>query len=103
VTADDGTSCLHISAQEGHLEEVNALLEAGGRELLMLTYDVDGSSWACGCGERAAGGRGREMLMMTADNGASCLMVGAQNGHLEVVRALLEAGGRELLMMTADN
>ena len=66
MTADDGTSCLHISAQEGHLEEVNALLEAGGRELLMLTYDVDGSS---------------------------CLYMSAANGHVDVVNALLEAGG----------
>ena len=53
----------------------NALLEAGGRELLMLTWD----------------------------NGVSCLMISAQEGHLEVVNALLEAGGRELLMLTADD
>jgi len=44
---------------------VNALLEAGGRELLMLTRD----------------------------DGTSCLFISAQNGHLEVVNALLEAGG----------
>jgi len=49
----------------GHLEVVNALLEAGGRELLMLTRD----------------------------DGTSCLFISAQNGHLEVVNALLEAGG----------
>ncbi len=54
---------------------VNALLEAGGRELLMLTMN----------------------------NGASCLMICAQNGHLEVVNALLEAGGREPLMLTMNN
>jgi ankyrin repeat protein len=64
-----------ISAENGHLEVVNALLEAGGRELLMLTRD----------------------------DGASCLMISAQNGHLEVVDALLEAGGRELLMLTMNN
>ena len=46
---------------------------------------------------------GRELLMLTTDDGASCLMVSAQNGHLEVVRALLEAGGRELLMLTRDD
>ena len=54
---------------------VNALLEAGGRELLMLTKD----------------------------DGSSCLMVSAHSGHLEVLNALLEAGGRELLMLTADD
>ena len=43
LTRDGGFSCLYISAGEGHLEVVNALLEAGGRELLMLTAD-DGSS-----------------------------------------------------------
>ena len=56
---------------------MNALLEAGGRELLMLTMD-DG--W---------------WLFRGFYAGASCLMVSAQNGHLEVVNALLEAGGRE--------
>jgi len=75
LTADDGVSCLFISAQEGHLEVVNALLEAGGRELLMLTRD----------------------------DGVSCLCISAMIGHLEVVNALLEAGGRELLMLTADD
>ena len=63
----NGASCLIVSAQKGHLEVVNAVLEAGGRELLMLTVD----------------------------GGASCLYISAQNGHLEVVKALLEAGGRE--------
>jgi hypothetical protein len=67
LTMDGGFSCLYISAQKGHLEVVNAVLEAGGRELLMLTVD----------------------------GGASCLYISAQNGHLEVVKALLEAGGRE--------
>ena len=37
------------------------------------------------------------------DTGASCLWISAQNGHLQVVKALLEAGGRELLMLTADD
>ena len=43
LTADDGVSCLWISVQEGHLDVVNALLEVGGRELLVLTTD-DGVS-----------------------------------------------------------
>ena len=40
--------------------------------------------------------------MLTKDDGYSCLM-SAQNGHLELVKALLEAGGRELVMLTSDN
>ena len=43
LTRDNGASCLMASAHYGHVEVVNALLEAGGRELLMLTAD-DGSS-----------------------------------------------------------
>ena len=42
-TRDTGVRCLYISAQEGHLDVVKALLDAGGRELAMLTAD-DGSS-----------------------------------------------------------
>jgi len=34
--------------------------------------------------------------MMTRDNGVSCLMISTEKGHLDVVKALLEAGGREL-------
>jgi len=60
LTADDGTSCLYISAQNGHLEVVNALLEAGGRELLMLT----------------------------ADDGVSCLSVARRANQGEVCRVL---------------
>jgi hypothetical protein len=39
---------------------------------------------------------GRELAMMTKDNGVSCRMISTENGHLDVVKALLEAGGREL-------
>ena len=45
-TRDTGVRCLYISAQEGHLDVVNALLEAEGRELAMLTAD-DGVSCLC--------------------------------------------------------
>jgi hypothetical protein len=41
--------------------------------------------------------------MLTADNGISCRMMNAENGHVGVVNALLEAGGREMLMQTIDN
>ncbi len=45
----------------------------------------------------------RELLMLTGVNEASCLIISALRGHLEVVKALLEVGGRELLMLTMHN
>jgi hypothetical protein len=50
ITRDDGVKCLLMKAHEAHLEVVKALMEAGGRELVMLTRD-DG---ATGGGECAA-------------------------------------------------
>ena len=67
----DGVSCLWIASQNGHVECVRALIEAGGKEL----------------------------VMMANKNGASCLWIASQNGHVECVRALIEAGGKELVMM----
>ena len=64
-----------ISAEEEHGEVVRALLEVGGRELVMLT-DNDGTS---------------------------CMYMSAQNVHLEMVKAMLEAGGCELVMPTMDD
>jgi predicted LPLAT superfamily acyltransferase len=32
----------------------------------------------------------RELVMLTADGGASCLFISAHYGHVEVVKALLE-------------
>jgi predicted LPLAT superfamily acyltransferase len=55
---DGEPSYLFLAVKKGTVEVVRAQLEAGGRELVMLTMD----------------------------NGASCLMVSAHNGHLEVVR-----------------
>ena len=37
---------------------------------------------------------GRELAMMTRDNGVSCLMISTENWHLYVVKALLEANNR---------
>jgi hypothetical protein len=34
-----------------------------------------------------------------AQRGWSCLMSAADNGHLEVVKYLVEVGGKELLML----
>ena len=39
---------------------------------------------------------------MGVQNGASCLYMASQYGHLEVVKYLHEVGGKELLMLTKD-
>ena len=72
---NDEPSFLFLAVKEGHVEVVRALLEAGGRELVMLNKN----------------------------DGTSCLLISAQEGHLDVVSALLEAEGRELAMLTADD
>jgi hypothetical protein len=68
----DEVGFLYISAQHGHLEVVKALLQAGVRELAMMTREGRWSQlplhqcgeWASGGGEcaargaRAGGGRG---------------------------------------------
>ena len=36
---NNGESCLHIAAQEGRLEVVKALVEEGGKALLLQTDD----------------------------------------------------------------
>jgi len=46
---------------------------------------------------------GRELVMLTKVNGDSCIYISAQQGHLDVVKALLEAGGHGLLMLTTDD
>ena len=38
---------------------------------------------------------GRELAMITRDDGVKCLLMRAHEAHLEVVKALMEAGGRE--------
>ena len=65
LTRDGGFSCLYVS---GHLDVVKALLEAGGRELVMLTKG----------------------------DGASCHYVSAENGHVDVVRACWQKRRRVL-------
>jgi hypothetical protein len=74
---NDEPSYLFIAVknEEEHVEVVRALLEVGGREL----------------------------AMMTRNDGTRGLMISAEKGHLDVVNALLEAGGRELAMLTADS
>ena len=64
----DGVSCLYTSGENGHLDVVKALLEAGGRELVMLTKG----------------------------DGASCHYVSAEKGHVDVVRACWQKRRRVL-------
>jgi hypothetical protein len=97
---------LMTSALEGHLDVVKSLLEAGGRELVMLTENTGFSCLHFSALEGhldvvkallEAGGR--ELMMLTAYDGVSCLMASAHGGHLDMVKVLLEAGGHELVML----
>jgi len=45
---------------------------------------------------------GRKLVILSRDDGVSCLYISAREGHVDVVKAQLEAGGRELVMLTAD-
>ena len=75
-TFDFGLSCLHISAQHGHLEVVRALLDFGGVSLLLLKNYT----------------------------GATCLHFAAGRGKLEVVQALVKDAGTALpALVEADS
>jgi hypothetical protein len=86
------------------------LIEAGGKELLMLTNEV-GASCAYIASEEGqtealemlieAGGK--ELLMLTHKDGMSCAFMASQNGHTVALKMLIEAGGKELLMLTKKN
>ena len=45
----------------------------------------------------------RELVILTRNNGVRCLYISAQEGHLDVVKELLDSGGRQLVMLTLDN
>lgn len=80
------------SAQEGHLEEVKALLEAGKRELVMLSKDhghLDAVRALLEVGRR-------EFAMMTRNDAVSCLWISSLKGHPGVVKALLGGRGAHL-------
>ena len=97
LTADKGCSCLHMAAEAGHVEVTNLLVEAGGRELLMLTNNHGYGAESClhlaaGYGQvqvakKLVEAGGRELLMLTTNDGYSCL--NALNGHVEVVTLLV--------------
>ena len=59
----DGISCAYMASENGHAEALRMLIDAGGKELLMLT---DG-------------------------DGFSCADVASHNGHTEALRMLIEA------------
>jgi hypothetical protein len=67
-------SYLFLAVEEGHEEVERALLEVGGREL----------------------------VMMIRNDGISCIYISAQKGHLDVLKVMLEAGGRELPMLAME-
>jgi hypothetical protein len=46
---------------------------------------------------------GRDLAMLVADDGVSCLYISAENGHVEVVKELLKVGGRDLAMLVAND
>ena len=46
---------------------------------------------------------GQELLMLTSDDGLSCLHLASESGQLEVVTALVAAGGQTLLMLASDD
>jgi hypothetical protein len=94
----------------GHVDTVRALLQVGGRQLMMITRD-DGWSCLhaavyakklCIVQELLTAG-GTELLMLTSVDGTSCLHKAAEEGDVDIVQALLQAAGertRELLMLT---
>ena len=85
VVTRTGNSCLHLAVNAGRVRRstsgdqmnrymVNALIEAGGHDL----------------------------LMMKNNTGDSCLHLAAANARCLIMKALLQAGGRELCMLEND-
>ena len=104
----------------GHVDTVQALLEVGGRELLMLTRD-DG--WSCLHAavyakklcivQELLHAGGWELLALTSSHKRfatpahiSCLYLAAEEGDVDIVQMLLlEAGerGSELIMLGSEH
>jgi ankyrin repeat protein len=99
---------IRMAPAKARVRVVAALLDAGGRELAMLT-DEDGTS----CLMRAAQtGQvevvaallrvgGPALALLTTDDGRNCLFLAAEAGRAEVVPKLLEAGGRQVLLQSS--
>jgi len=62
----NGDTCMHISAEHGRLDILQALLEAAGEHK-------------------------RELLMLANKNGDTCMHISTANGHLEMADALRNA------------
>ena len=62
----NGDTCMHISAEHGHLEMADALLEAAGEHK-------------------------RELLMLANKNGDTCMHISVEHGHLKMADALRNA------------
>ena len=97
---DGEPSYLFLAVKQGSVEVVRALLEAGGRELLMLTKDGGFSclyvSGHLDVVKALLEAGGRELVMLTKGDGASCHYVSAENGHVDVVRACWQKRRRVL-------
>ena len=92
---ETGDTPLYIAAQQGHLDAVRALVDAGAS--VDQAVD-DGATPLCIAAEdghlevvRALVGAGASVELAMND-GATPLFIAAQRGHLEVVRVLLKAG-----------
>ena len=90
----DGRSCLHLAAENGHLEICKALLQKYNFDI----HATDDSSWTVLHG--AAWSGDLELLQYLIENGSdgfsktkngrSCLHIAAEQGHLNICRMLLQ-------------
>eukprot|EP00285_Hemiselmis_virescens_P000683 CAMPEP_0173414882 /NCGR_PEP_ID=MMETSP1356-20130122/84560_1 /TAXON_ID=77927 ORGANISM="Hemiselmis virescens, Strain PCC157" /NCGR_SAMPLE_ID=MMETSP1356 /ASSEMBLY_ACC=CAM_ASM_000847 /LENGTH=641 /DNA_ID=CAMNT_0014377089 /DNA_START=214 /DNA_END=2140 /DNA_ORIENTATION=+ len=92
----NGWTSLYIAASKGHLEVVKHLGEMGGKELIMAKNTI-------GRTEASWGGGGEELIMTPSNGGRTALYVASQNGHMGVVKHLMEVGGRGLIMAKDKN
>ena len=102
LTINKGDSCLYISAQQVSLAFFFFLKEGSVPATLSCGRSV--AAPPCLVPEvvnallQAAGGTARDLLMLNAEDGISCLHASVFKGHLQVLRVLVEVGGQELLM-----
>ena len=87
-----GLNALFYAVMGNEINTIRALVELGGRDLLMATApgEITCLYLACQDGQvdaiRVLIELGpRELLFVTTDHGSSCLYIASQEGHLEVV------------------